>query len=756
MFEVNATPDEISPEEELRVAILDSLGQSLSSKRADAIAARAASGIETEWQGDQEFYDGYDDANRDEFLRTAAKPTANGASGEAPKRKAKGSVVFPNITQPYVDAAAARVGDMLLPTDDRNFALEATPIPEMGDLLDKLEGAAEQEPIQTAPMALPGVAALPPQVVSPVAQAIAKLKAAKAEAARKAERAQSRIDDWLIECQYHAELRRVIDDCAKLGSGVVKGPVPVNRKASKWERDESGEFTLTVIEEIKPASFRVDPWNLFPDGACGESIHDGAYIWERDYLTGKKLAELKGLPGYIDSQIDRCIEEGAKTASASKEQNYQNEALKREQFEIWYFHGSIKAEEMEAAGCVCEGNREYPAMITMVNNRVIRASLNPVSTGDFPYDVIPWKRRPGIPWGMGVGRQIRTPQRMVVGATRQLMNNLGLSSGPQITIRRGVEPEDGNWTIEPLKIWVEGDESGDQAGPPVIATVIPSLQDELMKTIQLGMKMAEDVTGLPQIMQGQQGSAPETVGGMTILNNNANSVLRRIARLFDSQITEPHIRRYYAWLMEYGEDPEEKGDFQIVARGSSALVERDIQGQEMIGILQLSVNPIFGKSPAKAMDEYLKSRRFDPATFDYTDEEKEKMAQQQQPPPPQVMVAQVREKGATERTQMEIQSEERIAAMENQTDQARIAKDVDRDTVYVQAEMDRTVREHQSRMAELNVRLELAREAAKVKLADSSMKLQTQMNLAMRTAPQALTPPTEPPGQAPDGQSFQR
>ena len=41
--------------------------------------------------------------------------------------------------------------------------------------------------------------------------------------------------------------------------------------------------------------------------------------------------------------------------------------------------------------------------------------------------------------------------------------------------------------------------------------------------------MAEDITGLPLIMQGS-GSAPDTVGGMQMVNNNASTVLRRIAR----------------------------------------------------------------------------------------------------------------------------------------------------------------------------------------------------------------------------------
>ena len=114
------------------MAMLDALGMSLSAKLRDAIAFRATSGIETVWTGDTEFYEGYDDANRDEFANATQKPTASG--GYQDKRVERvGSSIFPNITAHYVDAAAARVGDMLLPTDDRNFMVEATPIPDIVD-----------------------------------------------------------------------------------------------------------------------------------------------------------------------------------------------------------------------------------------------------------------------------------------------------------------------------------------------------------------------------------------------------------------------------------------------------------------------------------------------------------------------------------------------------------------------------------------------------------------------------------------------
>jgi hypothetical protein len=126
-------------EEERRAGILNALASTLVRKRSDAVSGRAATCIEIEWLADEEFYQGYDDANRNEFVNTANKPMSGGGATEDEKRlPVRGSTVFPNITQPYVDSAAARVGDMLLPTDDRNFAIEPTPVPEMFEELERM------------------------------------------------------------------------------------------------------------------------------------------------------------------------------------------------------------------------------------------------------------------------------------------------------------------------------------------------------------------------------------------------------------------------------------------------------------------------------------------------------------------------------------------------------------------------------------------------------------------------------------------
>lgn len=785
-----------------RLQLLESLGQALGVKRQAAITHRANSGIEQIWTEDEEHYMGIDDANRDELGATVEKPTTSGSrtynKGNSENSDTVKSTVFPNITQPYVDAASARISDMLLPTDDRNFALEPTPIPELAEFEEMVEdpetpvapapagspvappalppdaagasSAAAQPPVPggapTAPPPPPVMVQLPNGERVTLDQLREKIAATKATAKRRTEAAQTQIDDWLTECDYLGEVRAVIDDSAKVGTGVAKGPAPVMMKRKVFNKLPGGDLELVIVEKIVPATKHISYWNLYPDPACGENIHNGSWIWEVDTLSEKRVSALKGLPGYLDDKLAAVLEEGPAKYTAGGKIDYDGKvAQTKGQFQIWYFHGTISRDDIEAAGCQCpegEGG-SFEALITMINDHVVRAALNPIDSGEFPYDVMRWKRRPGHWAGVGVARQMRTAQRMVTAATRNLMDNAGLGAGPMFVFGRGIRPQNNIWEIKPRKIFVR-DQDDDDNRPTkseIETIVIPMLQVELTNIIQLGMKMAEDSTGLPMLLQGQQGSAPDTVGGLQMLNNNANAVLRRIARLFDTGMTKPHIQRYYDWLMLFGDDPEAKGDMFVKARGSSALVERDAQTMELAQIVGMTANPIFGKDPKKAMDEYLKSRRFDPAAFNYTKEEQAKIDAQQPPPPPQIQAAQIRAETDLKKTEMVVGA---------QVERTKV--DTDRDRAYVEAETQRTEREHTARMAELSVKRELALleyatqqkvslDRVKSDLARTAMTLKTQRELAgadhqLRAAEQVAKPAFEPPGRAKPGRAFQQ
>ena len=738
MVEVELSPDEIEAQEQRkreeaarRAELLDRLGISLASSRSAAISAREASGIELEWEEDEEHYEGIDDANRGEKKSWRGKPP--GVTGQK-NAEATTSTVFINITRPYVDAAAARVADMLLPTDDRSWDLGPTPIPELASMA---EGKFPVHILKQAAAANPGQPDMAKKQLHDAVDAAVK---EMAEAKERANRAKMRIEDWHVQSQFHAQVRKVIEDACKIGCGVLKGPVPVKKKQLAFM-----DGALIMREDIQPASLRIDPWNFYPDGACGESIHNGSHCWERDDITEKGLNDLKDSPGYINEQIDLVLQEGSlKATRIAPDRPLPDGSTpdKKGMFEIWYFTGNLRREDLEACDCkdLPEGHISIPAQVTMVNNRVIKAIMNPIDTGELPYDVMVWQKRAGHWAGIGVSRQIRTPQEIVVGAGRNLMDNAGRAGGPQLILQQGiVVPHDGVYEVTPWKIWLAAADADMQNLDKAFRFVtIPMLQAELTNIINMGMKLAEDVTGLPMLLQGQQGSAPDTLGGLQIMNNNSSTVLRRIARLFDDLITEPHVRRYYAYLLVYGED-NEKGDFQIDARGSSALVQRDIENQSIAEMANMVSNPIFGIDPKKWAIEWLKSKHLDPNRFNFDDEKWQQLVENMAkgPQDPRMAVAQLRADTDAKLKQMDQAFEAQENDKNRQLEMMLAAMDAELGKDGIGADTRKVL------------------ENIKAKLADTVIKVRAQERMQQQAhAVQLSKPPVEPAGRAQNGMAF--
>lgn len=770
---------------------IQAFAQTLAQKKKAAIDGRKASGIEKVWAEDEDHYEGIDDLNRGDAGYSKPR-TANGRMVAAePKRKGF-STAFLKITRPYCDAAAARVADMLLPTDDRNWAMRPTPAP---DLIKQLQdqtpvtGPDGQPMMRPAPQAQepgqpPGMMrrmvgavgaafGAQPQQAQPAMQPVTAADMAEkaiAQAKQSCEVAQRYIDDWLVECRYHGEVRKVIDSCARTGTGILKGPAPVKKTSRAAERTETG-FALKIKTETKPTSLYVRNWNFYPDPNCGDNIQKGAYTWERDDITARKLRELKGTttsdgtPIYIDEMIDLCLEEGP--AGSTENQRREKPVTDDDLFEIWHFHGQVDRKDMEAAGCKCGSAEAYPCQVTMVNDRVIKVNLSPLDSGEFPYDVMVWQPREDSWAGIGVARQMRECQKGANAAVRNLMDNAGLSGGPQIIIDSSkIEPVNGKWEIVPRKMWRKKHGGPDLSDVRDAFTIvsIETRQSELLAILQFWLKQAEDVTGLPMLLQGQQGGAPDTLGGQTMAMNSASGVLRRIARIFDDRVTEPHIGRYYEWLLLHG--PEDaKGDFTIDARGSSALVERDLQNQAMMQMLGVSLNPAYGIDPELTVNEVLKGMRIDPKRVAMSAEKKQQLAQNQ-PKDPRIAAAEI----MAGVRKMETDSDERIAMLENETEKYRIQVDTDRDTAYVGAEAQKNAEAAQNAIRKLQVEIELAMvkkqselDKLKAKLADTSMRLTVQKDLSMAAHTvdlhknkQAIRPAAEPAGRAQPGKAFQQ
>ena len=784
---------------------LAKLANTISTKRAAAIAARKESGIEDVWMKAEEAYLGIDDMNRSTFAAAKwAKPTsmsgpltATSAISDASKSDA-----YVRLTSRYVDAGAAKLADITLPADEKAFKFSSTPVPEMvSKLKDTSQAIHNGVPLERDAPTTPGAAAVPPGSL-PAAPDAAKPPAAPgplapgipitvkdlaeeaiARAQESAKKAETRIYDWMVQSQYRAEMRKVMFDGARIGVGILKAPFPRRQVVRAMD---STTKRIKTHSKVSPAYEWKCPWSIYPDPACGENIRNGDHLFELEPNSAKQLRKLKGLPGYIDSAIDAVLTIGPTGQTPEGQKPY--EKTNKHRFLVWHFYGTITREDMIAAGGLKadeEAAEEVYAIVTMVDDTIIRATLNPLDSGEIPYHAFPWQRRAGFWAGVGVGEQLEMPQRAINAAIRSLFNNAGKSAGSIIVVDRGaITPADGSWVITPDKLFYKNAEATSDDVNKAFATFqVPNQGPALMALIELCLRLAEEVTNIPLVTQGQSGTTtPETFGATQLQNNNANQLLRSIGYAVDDYITEPVVNDSYEYLLLDPDTPEEeKGDWHIDAHGSSAMVERAIQDQTIQQMGQFAVNPAFGVDPKKWFAEFAKTKKLNPLNFQYSPEEQAKRDAIPPVPAPAVQAAQIRVADAKEARALEKQladqnaqleerikqaaneSKETIAAMRKEVEELRVLKDRDRDTVYVQAETARTTNEHTARMQELAAKERLAileyankREMkladVKKELAKTEMTLQVQRELSSATA--AAKPAAEPAGKAPKGQSF--
>ena len=665
---------------------LESLGFALAEKRDEWIAARQASGIERRWLEDHDQYMGQDAATKQ--VASMMDSAQQGFPVLNRQGTAQRSTVFINITRPKTNTAEARVSNMLLPTDDRNFGLKPSPTPDMGKashLIAQLKASAPQPTAQApadpaaampggppGPPGIPGspVPAMPGQPMAPVPQPVSALQQAldqhaqtQAAANAAAQAMQDEVDGQFQSCNWNGECRAMIHDAAVYGTGVLKGPYVVSRITKSWRPMSDGQATVHQLEtsrDIHPASCRVSPWNVYPDPACGADIRSGAGVFEKYDYTSKQLRELTEQPSFLKGQIAKVLAEGPGTGGEKTELEKRKQTVKSA-YTVWEYWGEFDPDDMRSAGVEVEDGHAglISGCVIMVNSTVIKGFLNPIETGDIPFDFFPWEADDETPWGYGVPYMCRSAQRVMNAAWRQLMDNSGNSLGPQIILKPGiVQPADGQWTISGNKVWNCMDESVDVRSA-FTSIDIQNHSKELEEIIKLAHEFADEESMVPQIAAGEKGNAPDTVGGMTMLMNSINVVLGRIAKSFDDRVITPHVGRYVDWNMAYSDKTEIKGDHQVQARGTSALLVRDIQNQTLIQFGQFQGSGVI--SPMVNWENWikavLKAQHVDSSMILKTDQEIQALASQPGQPPIQLQIAQLKMQSDQQAGQAKAQSD---------------------------------------------------------------------------------------------------
>lgn len=579
---------------------LDSLGNILQTKYFEYKDARDE--IEDSWIEDLRAFMGQYDPN------VLAKIRERGDRSQ----------VYVGLTRTKVLAAFSRITDLLFQPGQKFFSIESTPIAKQPLVEKDLTEQAALEIMQAAQV-------VDPNLVDDLIQArLMELKTElEEETERRVENMEEAILDQSLESNLEGKMKDAIMEQVIFGTGAMKAGTLRIEKDHKWIKGDEG-FSLIYEENLVPEMEAVSIFDLYPD-PYATSIEDMRNLFRRHVISRQEFVDLKEFPGFNEDIIDEIVEDyhhGNHTEEQHEKDrreiaNVNEITTKTGKFEVLEFWGSVNGYDLEELGVDLgedDPTQEYQANIWISSGKVIKAQMNPLPGGIIPYFIFPYEKNPHAFWGTGVPRMMRDSQQTMNSATRIYLDNVALSSGPMVEVNTDIMASGEDPTeLYPWRVFLR--EGGDGNQPMVRFYQPQSNSPALVSVIELFRRFADETTALPSYTHGQtQSSLNRTATGISILMSNANIVLKSVIKNIDDYLTKPLIRSLYDWNMTWNENELVKSDMRVVAKGSTALIQKEVQSQRLLQFLSLINNPLDAQmiKRDKLLTDVAKSLDIDP------------------------------------------------------------------------------------------------------------------------------------------------
>ena len=517
-----------------------------------------------------------------------------------------GSEIYMMITEVKCRAAESWLRDILLDNGSPPWDLQATPIPELSPAQVK---EVQNEFAQKVLKMIEEVGQ------APTLEQMSELKETVSqdyrfrnlrEAQTRADRMKTKIQDQFAQGGWEQSFNDFITDLVTYPAAFVKGPIVRRQRTLGWKITPTGQTVVEPIERLGPEYERVDPFRIYPEPGIS-SINDG-YLFEHHKLTRMALSDLIGVPGYDEDAIRKLLEIGNSQSWVNEDVELQKDEEERKyythmrpttEFDALEFWGKVSGKMLREWGMsedeVPDEAREYDANVWMVGNYVIKVVLNYDPLGEKPYAKTSFIKSPGAFWGKGIPEVIEDLQSVCNAAARALVNNMGISSGPQVEVNvERLPPNEDITTLAPWKIWQTINDPVGSSAPAIRFTQPDSRASELMAVYEKFSRLADDHSGIPAYVYGDlnvQG-AGRTSSGLSMLMGAAGKGIRQVVMHIDTDIVKPIVMRQFVYNMRYDEDESIKGDVEVIAKGAINLAVKETVNIRRIEFLNATANPI--------------------------------------------------------------------------------------------------------------------------------------------------------------------
>jgi hypothetical protein len=595
-----------------------------------------------------------------------------------------------NITRAKTLAIIARRQDMLF--TGRNWGLRPSPDASLPDFAMAPIIAAEQNGAS-------------PRMVEAMK---------KAEAKRRCRNMERKINDVLEESRYSKHGRQATRDSCIIGTGVIEGPFPmvVQRRVYNAQTGAT-DAVYDIVSRVEA----VDPACFFPQ-PC-RHIEEASYAFRLHIMSKTQVRGLINQPGFDPDQINRLLgmppslgvltnnvtqSGGSASAGDSK--------ILAGRYPIWKYRGPVPREALMYFGFGIpedDHTTEFMGEIWMSMGVVIKATLaaddwNP----RLPYYVINYERDPDSCFGFGVPDVIAADQDTANIAWSAAKLNAMASAKPMMgMVKQYLVQEEGNYDLTQIGPFIL--KGVDDIRKAISFATVPSTSDSILRIFEMAKRGADEHLLLPAAAGGDAAMpTAQTASGLAMVMNAGNIVQRHAANEWDDEVTIPLITALVNYEMEYGEDMEAKGDFDVVPIASTQLLVRDVRIQQGMALLELAQrNPVIGAriDTDVIAGIVLQDLQFPVEDALRSDEEvaelREKMSQQ---PDPETLKAQT----ALERQQIESETRMFEAQSANEREMMKVEGNIRVAEINRESELAKLAQQDQAQAREIMKELRIA------------------------------------------------
>lgn len=574
---------------------------------------------------------------RDWYLfRGEYSPAEQAKFAEAVKHNPGASKVFIKVTKTKAMAVYSQLLEVLLSDNKFPIGIEHTPVPEGVPETVHLSTGGEASPTpvdlgfegdgnelqpgDTANSFLTGLYAKFKDKVTVNEGPSSDPTAVELDPAKRAaNKLEKTMHDQLLESSALTAFKKSVLEFVIFGSGIIKGPFNSYRIVDRWD-EEDGEIKYKPIKQLFPDFQYVSIWDFYPDPSA-TTIEDAEYVVEKGRYSASQLRKLASHPSYNKEGITNLLILGPQIDEddANRHLLRDEKTLENNRYHYKEYWGPLSVDLARRLGLEVD---DIPDIVDIVQVQaitcgpeVIKLVVNPFLPTHIPYASAPYERNLFQIWGTSVPENMEDTQELMNGHMRMAIDNLKLAGQVMLEVNENYLKPGHDMSIYAGKIWRK---TGGAPGQTIYPISFNNTAQSHFFAFDKARQLADESVGVPSFSHGMTGvqGVGRTAGGISMLMSAAQLGIKTAVGNIDTDMLKPIGEKLFRWNMQFNNiDKNIRGDYKIVARGTTALMAREVRSQRLLSFGQVTLS-----NPATApridvdywLQELAKSSDLDP------------------------------------------------------------------------------------------------------------------------------------------------